>query len=90
MLAYLAESDLFRRVAAHYHRAEDEGRTLIQTALASAAHLDVTDTELRITLAPLSSPHRTRAIVALCDELDQTTTAFPGSNLRLRYAIRPV
>ena len=87
MVAYQAESDLFRRVAAHYHRAEDEGRTLIQTALASAADLEVTDTELRITLASLSSPHRTRAIAALCNELNQTATVFPGSNLRLRYAI---
>ena len=89
MVAYQAESDLFRRIAAHYRRAEDEGRTLIQTALASAADLEVTDTELRITLAPLSSPHRTRAIAALCDELNQTATVFPGSNLRLRYAIHP-
>jgi hypothetical protein len=89
MVAYQAESDLFRRVAAHYHRAQDEGRTLIHTALASAADLEVTDTELRITLAPSSSSHRTRAIAALCDELNQTATSFPGSNLRLCFAIRP-
>lgn len=89
MVAYQAESDLFRRVAAYYRRADDEGRTLIQSALASAADLEVTDTHLRITLAPLSSPHRTRAIGALCDELNQTGTVFPGSNLRLRYAIHP-
>ena len=88
MVAYQAESDLFRRVAAHYRRADDEGRTLIQSALASAADLEVTESELRVTLAPLSSPHRTRAIAALCDELNQTATDFPGSNLRLRYAIR--
>jgi hypothetical protein len=59
MVAYQAESDLFRRVAAHYRRANDEGRTLIQSALACAADLEVTQTELRITLHPLSSPHRT-------------------------------
>ena len=88
MVAYQAESDLFRRVAAHYRRADDEGRTLIQSALASAADLEVTESELRVTLVPLSSPHRTRAIAALCDELNQTATDFPGSNLRLRYAIR--
>lgn len=88
MVAYQAESDLFRLVAPHYHRADDEGRTLIQSALASAADLEVTQTELRITLAPQSSPHRTRAIAALCDELNQTNTVFPGSQLRLRYAIK--
>lgn len=88
MVAYQAESDLLRLVAAHYRRAGEEGRTLIQSALASAADLEVTKTELRVTLAAQSSPHRTRAIAALCRELNQIKTIFPGSRLRLRYAIR--
>jgi hypothetical protein len=88
MLAYQAESDLLRLVAPHYRRAGQEGRTLLQSALASAAELQVTERELRVTLAPQSSPHRTRAIAALCQELNQTQTLFPGSPLRLHYAIR--
>ena len=88
MVAYQAESDLLRLVAPHYRRADEEGRTLIQSALASAADLQVTRTELRVTLAAQSSPHRTRAIAALCEELNQTKTIFPGSRLCLRYAIR--
>jgi hypothetical protein len=88
IVAYQAESDLLRLVAPHYRRVDDEGRTLIQSALASAADLEVTQTELRVTLAPQSSPHRTRAIAALCKELNQTDTCFPGSQLRLRYATR--
>jgi transposase len=87
MVAYQAESDLVRAVAPHYKRADDEGRTLIQAALASAADLDVTDTELRLTLAPQSSPHRTRAIAALCEDLNRTPTRFPGTRLTLRFAI---
>jgi hypothetical protein len=88
MLAYQAESDLLRLVAPYYRRAGREGRTLLQSALASAADLKVTEKELRITLAAQSSPHRTRAIAALCDQLNQTKTLFPGSRLRLHYAIR--
>jgi transposase len=88
MVAYQAESDLLRLVAPHFRRAGDEGRTLIQSALASAADLEVTQTELRVTLAAQSSPHRTRAIAALCEELNQTKTVFPGSQLRLHYSIR--
>ena len=88
MVAYQAESELLRAVTPHYRRADDEGRTLIQSALANAADLQVTDKELRVTLAPLSSPHRTRAIAALCLELNQLVTVFPGSRLRLLYAIR--
>jgi len=88
MVAYQAESDLLRLVAPHYPRANDEGRTLIQAALASPADLQVTPSELRVTLAQQSSAHRTRAIAALCEELSRTKTTFPGSHLRLRYAIR--
>jgi transposase len=87
MVAYQAESDLAHLVAPHYKRAADEGRTLVQSALMSAADLEVTDDELRITLAPLSAPHRTRAVAALCHELNQGQTRFPGSRLRMRYAV---
>ena len=88
MVAYQAESDLLRAVTPHYCRADDEGRTLIQSALANAADLQVTERELRVTLASLSSPHRTRAIAALCKELNQSVTYFPGSRLRLHFAVR--
>jgi transposase len=88
MVAYQAESDLLRAVAPHYRRADDEGRTLIQSALAGAADLEATQGELHVTLAPLSSPHRTRAIAALCQTLNQSNPEFPGSRLRMRYAIR--
>ena len=88
MLGYQVESDLVRLVAPHYVRVLDEGRTLIAAALQSAGDLEVTDTELRVTLAPQSSPHRTNAIAELCRHLDATETRFPGTDLRLRYAIR--
>jgi len=87
MVAYQAESDLVHLVAPHDKRAAEEGRTLIQSALMTAADLEVTADELRVTLAPLSSPHRTRAIAALCQELNDRHTRFPGSHLRLWYAV---
>jgi len=88
MVAYQAESELLRMVAPHYRRANEEGRTLIQSALASAADLEVTKHELRVSLAPMSSAHRTRAIAALCEDLNQSATVFPGATLRLCYSIR--
>ena len=88
MLAYQVESDLVRAVAPHYARVLDEGRTLIAAALGSSGDLEVTETELRVTLAPQSSQHRTRAIAALCEQLDATASVFPGTRLRLRYGIR--
>jgi hypothetical protein len=89
MIAYQTESDLLRQLSPHYPRAHHEGRTLLQSAFVGAADLQVTDQELRVTLAPLSSPHRSRAIAALCEELNKTNTLFPGSSLHLHYAVRP-
>ena len=88
MLAYQAESDLVAQVAPFYKRNLDEGHRLVLAALQSAADIEVTDRELRVTLAPQSSPHRSRAIAELCRVLDDTGTRFPGTNLRLRYAVR--
>jgi hypothetical protein len=87
MVAYQAESDLVSLIRPHYRRTEDEGRTLIQSALASAADMEVGETELRVRLMPLSSPHRTRALAALCDQLNAVPTTFPGTKLVLRYSV---
>lgn len=87
LVAYQAESEMVRLLSPHYRRAQLEGRTLVHSALASAAEIKVTDSELLITLAPLSSPHRSRAVAALCTSLNATATIFPGTRLRLRYAV---
>ena len=87
MTAFQLETALVDLVSPHYKRADDEARTLVQTALASAADLAITATELRVTLAPLSSPHRSRAISVLCDALNNSNTRFPGSDLTLRFAV---
>jgi len=66
---------------------EEEGRTLIQTMLCDAADIEPTQDQLRITLAPLSSRHRTRALEILCAALNQTNTVFPGTKLQMRYSV---
>jgi transposase len=89
MVAYQAESDLLALLRPHYARADQEGRTLLHELFATTGDIRVCDSELHITLAPLSSPHRTHAAQALCGMLDQTATIFPGSRLRIRFAVRP-
>ena len=89
MVAYQTESDLLALLRSHYARVDQEGRTLLHELFATAGDIRVTDRELQITLAPLSSPHRTRAAQALCEMLDQNATIFPGSRLRMRFAMRP-
>ena len=89
MVAYQVESDLVDRIRPWYRRVDQEGRTLVQSIVASAADLEVTDSELRVTLAPLSSHHKTRVLRQLCEDLDRARVPFPGTRLRLRFAVRP-
>jgi len=89
MIAYQIESDLVELVRPHYKRVADEGRTLIQSALQDTADIEPTNDQLQITLAPLSSPHRSRVLETLCEMLNKTNTLFPGTQLRVRYSVAP-
>ena len=89
MVAYQTESDLLALLRPHYARSDDEGRTLLHELFHAAADIDVTETELRVTISPLSSPHRTLAMQALCEMLSETATVFPGTRLTMHFAIHP-
>ena len=89
MVAYQTESDLVELIRPHYSRVEDEGRTFIQMALQDTADIEPAENQLQITLAPLSSPHRSRVLEALCETLNKTNTLFPGTRLQMRYVVAP-
>jgi hypothetical protein len=88
MAAYQVETELLDMLQDHYARADEEGRTLLHAAFQSPARLEVAEGELRVTIACQSSPHRTAALAALCEQLDALAIPFPGTHLRLRLAIR--
>ena len=90
MVAYQMESDLVELIGPHYSRVADEGRTFIQMALQDTADIEPTDDQLRIRLAPLSSPHRSRALESLCDALNKTNTLFPGTRLQMHFVVAPL
>jgi transposase len=87
IIAYQCETKLLERLRPHYARADEEGRTLLQAAFQSSARLEVTDTELNITIATQSSPHRSEALAKLCAELEAEAVHYPGSSLRVRLAV---
>jgi hypothetical protein len=89
MVAFQTESDLLALLQPHYARADEEGRTLLHELFRAPADLRVSGSELHVTLAPLSAPHRTQAVNATCEALNATATLFPGSRLRLRFAVHP-
>jgi transposase len=88
MAAYQVETQLLSMLQGHYARADHEGRTLLHAAFESPARLEVTDSELRVTIAPQSSPHRTAALAALCEQLHALAVPFPGTHLRLRLTVQ--
>jgi len=88
MAAYQVETQLLGMLQDHYARADEEGRTLLHAAFQSPAQLEVADQELRVTIAAQSSPHRTAALCALCQQLDGLAVPFPGTHLRLRLAVQ--
>ncbi|MFU8842002.1 MAG: putative transposase [Nitriliruptoraceae bacterium] len=88
MATYNAESTLARLLADHYPRARHEARSLLHETFATPADLQIHDRQLHVTLNPLSTPARTRAIAALCQQLTDTETLYPGTDLTLAYTIR--
>jgi hypothetical protein len=85
MAAYNAETTLARALDGHYARAADEAYALIREALATSGDIIPGNGELIIRLDPLTAPRRTQALAALCDQLSQARTCYPGTDLVLRY-----
>jgi Transposase protein/Helix-turn-helix domain len=89
MAAYNAETTLARALDGHYARAGDEAYALIREALASSGDIIPGDSQLLIRLDPLTAPRRTHALAALCDHLTQASARYPGTELALRYEVKP-
>jgi hypothetical protein len=87
MAVYRAESSLLQRLAPHYSRSEDEGRALLREAFLSSGSLAIEGDALRVTLDPMSAPRRTRAVAALCQQLNEADVRIPGTTLRLRFSV---
>ena len=88
MAAYNAETTLARALNGHYARADDEAYALIREALATSGDIIPGDGELLIRLDPLTAPRRTRALAALCQQLNQAHARYPGTELALRYEVK--
>jgi transposase-like protein len=89
MAAYNAETSLARALDGHYARAGDEAYAVIREALAVSGDIQPGDGALLIRLDPLTAPRRTQALAALCDQLTAAGARYPGTNLILRYEVKP-
>jgi hypothetical protein len=89
MAAYNAETILARALDGHYARARHEAYALIREALATSGDIHPGPGQLLIRLDPLIAPRRTQAMAALCEQLNQTGCSYPGTDLTLRYEVKP-
>ena len=89
MAAYNAETTLARALEGHYARAGDEAYALIREALTTSGDICPGNGQLLIRLDPLTAPRRTHALAALCDQLNQARACYPGTDLVLRYEVKP-
>jgi len=88
MAAYNAETALARALHGHYARASDEAYALVREALTTSGDVRPGPGELVIRLDPLTAPRRTQALAALCDQLNQAESRYPGTDLVLRYEVK--
>jgi hypothetical protein len=89
MAAYNTETILARALDGHYARARDEAYALIREALATSGDIHPGPGQLLIRLDPLTAPRRTQALAGLCDHLNQAGCTYPGTDLLLRYEVKP-
>ena len=89
MAACNAETTLARALDGRYARAGDEAYALIREALTGSGDIIPGHGQLLIRLDPLTAPRRTQALAALCDQLNQAQACYPGTDLVLRYEVKP-
>jgi hypothetical protein len=89
MAAYNAETTLARALNGRYARAGDEAYALIREALTASGDIQPGNGGLLVRLDPLTAPRRTQALAALCDQLNQAASHYPGTELVLRYEVKP-
>jgi hypothetical protein len=89
MTAFNTETTLARALDGRCARAGDEAYALIREALAASGDICPGPGRLLIRLDPLTAPRRTQALAALCDQLNQTASRYPGTDLVLHYEVKP-
>jgi hypothetical protein len=88
LIAYRAETALVSVVREKMHRLDD-ARSLVRQILTNSADLlpDHKNKTLTVRLHHLTAAVHDEVLVHLCDQLNQTQTIYPGTDLRLEFQI---
>jgi hypothetical protein len=87
MIAYRAETALYRQVIPYYKNADKDGRMIIKEIMNTPADIlpDNNTETLTVRLHPLSTPRANEAAKKLCEILSESKTKYPNTNLTLFY-----
>jgi aspartate/tyrosine/aromatic aminotransferase len=87
IIAYRAVSALYNLIRPFYKNNEKDGRQIIQTILSSSANLkpDYQNNKLNVTIYSQATPRANKALKQLYEELNQTETTYPLTNLKLVF-----
>jgi len=87
MIAYRSETALFNLIKPFYKNNEKDGRQIIQTILSSSANVQPNheNNTLNITVHSQATPRANNALKYLCEQLNQSETTYPHTNLKLVF-----
>jgi len=87
LTAYRAESALARLVEPIFNRHQEEARKFLKTVFRATADIVPEERNGRLTVRfhGLASPRATRTLAQLCELVNETPVAYPGSQLHLHF-----
>ena len=92
MICYRAETALANKRAPHFRRSDDEIRASVKAITHPSIDIkpDLENELLNITLFPLSNIRSHNALANIIDEINATSTVFPGTSLMMRFKIATI
>ncbi len=76
-------------LARHYKSSYKDGRELLRQIYTTTGDFHFDGQALHVTLNALASPHQTRALAGLCEEVNGMNPTFPESKIALRFSVHP-
>jgi len=83
------ERRLHGMLARHYKSSYKDGRELLRQIYTTTGDFHFDGQALHVTLNALASPHQTRALAGLCEEVNGMNPTFPESKIALRFSVHP-
>ena len=89
MSAWQAEGEMARIVGDIWQGTNGNERGMVEGMIQSTGTLSISDGVLQVDFESQATPERTRLLAYLCEVLSARRVTYPGSTLRLSFAVAP-